>query len=221
MALETVIARQLFQTQIGVHASSLTAQFVTVPVRSLDKPGLLLQPKDLLKELQLELLKPLPLEAGHQPAPFAAGIGPADSAEVHRSVQFALVSILDEPSALEAVHLMERLMQATPAEQRWLASDQALAFAEQMTSTPMVPFESSALGLESLLGIIAKGSGPTIGAAVAVVAFGPTPLLLIAAPAGMIIGGAALGVGQALQQGLRNRLLSLMGVRPSDVSEAA
>lgn len=217
---EEIVPRQLFETEIGVHGTSVAARFVVVPGRALDDPDLLKRPRDLLDALELELLKPLPVDTVQQPAAAAAAV-PAVTPQTQRGVQLALTAILAERESLEAVGLLERMLEAPPAEMSWLASSDVVSLAEQMTTEPMVPFEASPLGAESLLAVIGKGSGPAIGAAVAVAAFGATPLLLVAVPAGMIVGGAALGVGEALQLGLRNRLLRLMGVRPPEGDASA
>ena len=172
------------------------------------------QPRDLLERLELELVMPLPVESDVPlPPPVQSSV---EAPQMERSIHLALAAILEQPHALDAAGLFGRLMEAPPNELGWLVSADVLELAREMTYAPMVPFEMSPFGLESLLAIVAKGSGVTIGAGVGIVAAGPTPLLLITVPAGMIIGGAAFGVGQALQVGLRSRLLKLMGVKPSE-----
>jgi hypothetical protein len=59
---------------------------------------------------------------------------------------------------------------------------------------------------------VVKASGMGIGAYVGFVAAGSGPLLLITVPAGMIICGAAAGIGKAIEDGLYQRILKMMGV---------
>jgi hypothetical protein len=58
----------------------------------------------------------------------------------------------------------------------------------------------------------ASTTGAGIGAYVGFVLTGPAPtaLLLISVPAGMIICGAAKGIADALENGLRDRLLRFL-----------
>jgi hypothetical protein len=86
-------------------------------------------------------------------------------------------------------------------------------FAERAAYGRVLAAEASPIGAESLANLAtAKGVTGAAGISVAAVAFGATPLLLIAAPVGIILVGAALGVSDALQQGLRKKLLQRMGV---------
>ena len=93
-------------------------------------------------------------------------------------------------------------------------------FAETLAFGEVVPFELSPLGAESLAGVVLKGGGIAAGAAVGIASGGPTPLLLITVPAGMILCGAAAGVAAALEQGLRQRLLRRLGVEEGQGASA-
>jgi hypothetical protein len=79
-------------------------------------------------------------------------------------------------------------------------------FIEHLSYSPVIPVELSPLDLHSLGEVLTKGSGVAVGAWAGVVASGGTPLILLTVPAGMIIGGAAAGVGHALEEGLRERI---------------
>jgi hypothetical protein len=82
-------------------------------------------------------------------------------------------------------------------------------FARHIAYDPVVPFESSPLGPTSLwdLGTAGTDVGATIGEYVT-----GHPLLLLSLGAGMVVCGAARGIGEALRIGLRARILELMGV---------
>lgn len=82
-------------------------------------------------------------------------------------------------------------------------------FAQYVTYVPVIPFESSPLGAKSLAEL-ATASG-SVGAAVGYSATGDL-LVLLLVPAGIIVCGAARGIGDALRIGLRSKLLRLMGV---------
>jgi hypothetical protein len=82
-------------------------------------------------------------------------------------------------------------------------------FAQYLTYQPVVPYESSPLGGRSLSQILATAG--SAAATVGTFADGHLVLLLLV-PGGIIICGAASGVAEALQVGLRTKLLDLMGV---------
>lgn len=84
------------------------------------------------------------------------------------------------------------------------------AFAQYVAYAPVVPFESSPLTPKSLSELAAAGGG--IGGALGAYVTGD-PLLLLTIPAGIIVCGAARGVSQALEIGLRSKVLEFMGVR--------
>jgi hypothetical protein len=92
-------------------------------------------------------------------------------------------------------------------------SEQLQPFAEYLTSVRLIPFESSPLGLESALDILKTGSGMAMGAyAGLLAAAGSPPLFFILVPLGIILGGAAQGVAEALHRGIRSKILRSMGV---------
>jgi hypothetical protein len=86
-------------------------------------------------------------------------------------------------------------------------------FTQYLVNEAIIPFEASPLQTKSLVEITS-----TAGATAALGYFASEhPLILVTLPAGIIICGAALGVSEALQRGLRVKLLKLMGIRdPSE-----
>lgn len=89
-------------------------------------------------------------------------------------------------------------------------------FAESLAYAPIIPFEASPLEGEALGTIVGSfGVGATVGFIVA----GPSPLLFITVPAGIIICEAARGAGS----GLRQRLYDLLsgGSSEDDPEEPA
>jgi hypothetical protein len=89
----------------------------------------------------------------------------------------------------------------------------SLDFAKQVFEDSVIPITQSPLGLESLARLV-KLSTVGMGAAVGYMVVAYTPLLLITIPAGIIICGAAAGIGKALEEGLRKRMLDLLRKRP-------
>jgi hypothetical protein len=83
------------------------------------------------------------------------------------------------------------------------------AFAQYLAYARVVPFESSPLTSKSLSDLAAAGGG--LGGALGACVTGD-PLLLLTIPAGIIVCGAARGISQALEIGLRTKLLNLMNV---------
>jgi hypothetical protein len=86
----------------------------------------------------------------------------------------------------------------------------ALAFGE------MVPIEESPLRPTSLASVVSIATATSGTAAVAHVS--GEPLLLVLTPVMVIVMGAATGISQALNVGLRYKLLRYMGV-PTDTDE--
>src|SRR5262245_51923621 len=85
-----------------------------------------------------------------------------------------------------------------------------MRFAEVIAFDEVVPVEHSPLKAEALATLVTKATGAGLGAFAGFVAFGASPLLLVTVPAGMIICGAAKGVADALESGLRERLMELL-----------
>jgi hypothetical protein len=95
-----------------------------------------------------------------------------------------------------------------------ITDTQCITFAQQISFAQLIPFEESPLDLHSLGSIFSKPTVLGIGALVgfAAVGFAATPLLLVTVPAGIVIVGAAKGVGEALEKGLADRLQRFMGM---------
>ena len=94
---------------------------------------------------------------------------------------------------------------------------QVLEFAEHVTFANVIPFEHSPLSGEALARLLSARSGAGIGVGVALmVAGGPTPLLFLTVPAGMIICGSAKGIADGLEEGFRQKVRRLMGLRPKE-----
>ena len=89
-------------------------------------------------------------------------------------------------------------------------------FAEYLAFEAIVPFESSPLGAKALATLV--GTTGTAGAALGYAATGD-PIVLITVPAGIVLAGAAIGVGGGaavgLAEGIRHQICRLMGV-PED-----
>ena len=79
-------------------------------------------------------------------------------------------------------------------------------FVENLAFSRVVPIRTNPLDLQSLATVLTTGSGVAAGAWAGVVASGGTALILVTVPAGMIVGGAAAGIGSALESGLRERV---------------
>lgn len=94
------------------------------------------------------------------------------------------------------------------------------SFAEYLAFEARIPFESSPLGGKTLTALVtASGSA---GAALGYAATSD-PIVLVTVPAGIVIGGAALGVGAGLATGLAEvvhqgvcRLMGVPGHEPPD-----
>ena len=82
-------------------------------------------------------------------------------------------------------------------------------------SAPVIPFEHSPLGGESLGSLLTAATGAGLGAVAAYVVVGHSPILLILAPGGMILFGAAAGIAKGLESGLKERIERLVSGQES------
>jgi hypothetical protein len=87
-------------------------------------------------------------------------------------------------------------------------------FAEYLTFAKVVPFEGASLSAESLGNVLTVQGRGEAGYMYHEVA--KTPLLAVAIPSGMVICGSAPGMMQALESGLRQRLIEFIKSRSSE-----
>lgn len=89
-------------------------------------------------------------------------------------------------------------------------SEEDRRFAHHLVSSRVIPFENSPLSPSSLQEIVRGATSTGAGAYIGFVLAGPTPLLLLTVPAGVVICGAAWGVAKGLEDGLRKRVAKLI-----------
>jgi hypothetical protein len=185
---------QIYETELEHPEVDHAVRFLTIPAKSVADREVLNEPERLLEELELRPIGE-PLRASDTP--------------------YAIASILlreDAEQALEHFYLVRDHLPAFMTDH-----PQVLEFAEYASFASIVPFEQSPLAGEALANLLASGSGAGIGAGIGVmVAGGPTPLLFITVPAGIIICGSAKGIADGLAEGLRYRVRRLMGLKPRD-----
>ena len=109
------------------------------------------------------------------------------------------------PQTALTAHLMTALQTSVPLPNVVTPAD--TIFGEKAAFDNLMPFERSPIELESLGKLVVSATGAGIGAYAGFVLAGSTPFLLVAIPAGMIICRAAKGIADALEQGLREKLL--------------
>lgn len=186
---------QLYETTIADRANSrLAARFMVVPARSMLEPDLLGDPIQLGERIGTTR-PPRPIAAPFLPAVLAATFAPSQYAE-------ELVERLDWPEIdFRGVYLP-----------RWYPREAQVGadFLNHLAYANVIPFESSPLDAKSLASVVTSASGVGVGGYFGFVVSGGTPVAFITVPLGMIIGGAAAGVGRALEQGLYERVLELI-----------
>ncbi len=193
MVVEGLDIARLHESEVRDRVTGLGVRFITLPAGSLVAPDVLEDPSDAMGSLGLEQLSE-PLNPSLVP--------------------YAVASILQREDASAAVEHFGLVLEHREA----FHSDhpEVLAFAEYVTYANVVPVEHSPLSLDSLGNLLASRSGAAAGVGVGImVAGGPTPLLLVTVPLGMIIVGSAKGIADGLEDGFRYRIRRLMGV-PSD-----
>jgi hypothetical protein len=87
------------------------------------------------------------------------------------------------------------------------------AFAQHLTYSPVIPFESSPLGSKSLAGVVTTAGG-AVGAYVT-----RDPLLLVTVPLGIVLCRAAVHVGDGVGIVLRTIILRWAGIEAADAPE--
>jgi hypothetical protein len=181
---------QIFETTMFSDSSSHAMHAVVVPKRSFVHHDYTVNPAKIIGVLQLSKITLQPVAASN--------LGPAlavlASPTVPANELIAHVTGMMQP--VPPTTLLQQVL--TPADRE---------FGEQMAYARWLPFEQSPLDLESISTLVTSATGAGLGAYVGFVVAGPTPLLFVTVPAGMIICGAAKGLADALEKGLRDRLL--------------
>jgi hypothetical protein len=196
---------QTYETTIYDRDSGRAFSFISVPSRSLGEDAGDVPPADLVaRRLGLDSDPPRPSRrwppirsVSPWALPFAIDVALGrDEEDFYRWGPFLLEEHLFGPRG--------RAERAGPS-----------AFAQYLAYAQVVPFENSPLTPKSLSDLAAAGGG--LGGALGAYVTGD-PLLLLAIPTGIIVCGAARGVSQALEIGLRSKLLNLMNVSDPNAS---
>ena len=177
---------QTFESTVASKSSIHTGHFVVVPKRSL--------PENYSNLIENEIFDKLAVKQ----------IGLVSASNLGRCLAVLLSPNISEHERIR--YLNAELNNSPVAE---IINDDK-EFGEYMAFERMVPFENSPLDLESLSKIVLQATGAGLGAYAGFILAGPTPLLFVTAPAGMILFGAAKGIADALEQGLRERLLNYL-----------
>src|SRR5918997_6912941 len=189
---------QIYETTIADRNSDLSAHFVVVPARSLGGGSYLFRGSQGLLET-LGFLRLADIPGGRVVHSLAACLTSKDVEDFTRRFQ----GLFEEEGRHDSVDL--------PAH---------FAFAEYLTFARAVPFEwSSPLSADSLGNILtARGRGES-----GYMYFEGTefPVLFVAIPEGMVICGASQKVVEALEGGLRHRILEFMKDSSSGTERAA
>jgi hypothetical protein len=188
---------QIYETTIADHNSNLSSHFVVVPARSLGGGSYLFRdPQGLLETLGFMPLADIP--AGRVVHSLAACLVSEDIEDFTRRFH----GLFEEESRHGSMEL--------PAH---------FAFAEYLIFARVVPFESSSpLSADSLGNILtAQGRGE---AGYMYYEGTEAPMLFVAIPAGMVICGSSHKVIEALEAGLRRRILEFAKICSSGEERA-
>lgn len=85
-----------------------------------------------------------------------------------------------------------------------ISDERSLEFAREVFFQPLIPLTQSPLKLDSLSNLVRYAG---VGATVGFIAVMGCPMVLITVPAGIILCGAAKGIGKALSEGFREQIL--------------
>lgn len=196
---------QHYESTVRDNDTNLAFSFVIVPARSLPETGVRLtgsQSSELIDRDQL-FVEQLGLRVLQR----------IDSEDLQNAIAGLLAnpdeirqSLMDTSFVASLEYHLSRLARGVDAR----VGPQELGFARYLTKEAIVPFENSPLHAISLQSL-GKASPYALGAYIGFVVSGSTPMLLITVPAGIILCGAAAGIGEGLNRGLRDRLQSLLG----------
>jgi len=192
---------QTYETTILSESSKHALHALIVPRRSFAGENRGIKVDDVLSSLGLQRLMVPSIEASDLVNALAVLLSP--SVDYTKKTAYLVSVLQDTPLGVTPP--------TTPTDR---------TFAEQAVFDSLLPFEQSPLSLESLGKLVVSASGAGIGAYAGFVLAGPTPLLLITIPAGMIICGAAKGIADALEQGLRDRLVRFLRDHPKTVESS-
>ena len=195
---------QTYETTIHDRDSGRAFSFITVPARSLGEDGGDVPPVETVAQ-RLGLDRK-PDRSPRRRPPILSDVSPW---ALPFAIDIALGRDEDDVYRWGPFFLEEHLFGPRGARERLGPS----AFAQYLAYARVVPFEASPLTPKSLSDLAAAGGG--IGGALGAYVTGD-PLLLLTIPTGIIVCGAARGVGQALEIGLRAKLLGLMNVDDPD-----
>lgn len=183
---------QFYETAIYNREATQAFRFVTVPTRAL-------QEREAPDVMELAQALGLRLDGPRGPGP--GRIEPVEGWSLPFLVDAALGRFPGFPYEFEFYFDPQEPMRPRRGPSQ---------FAQYVTYAPVIPFESSPLSGKSLAELATTGGG-SVGAAIGFAQTGDLIVLLIV-PAGIIVCGAARGVGEALRIGLRSKLLARMGV---------
>jgi hypothetical protein len=182
---------QTFETTIVARETKYAITAITVPARAFQDYEILKNNDRLMGALGLQSLKPV----------LSPPVLPR-----------ALIALLLEENAEGAANRFDQMLLPPRGRGFEGVHEDCRIFAQQVAYAELIPFEGSLLRPHGLASIFASPSVLGIGALVGFVAAGgPTPLLLVTVPLGIVLVGAAKGIGEALETGLRGRILQAMG----------
>lgn len=196
---------QFFDTTIVSIGAQLTARVVVVTQDAIRDKSLLEDPFLLMDNLELRPVRDLDY-ISDLPSLLATVL----TAEEHGE-KFA------EDKA-EVRTLYETFRLRLESDRGYQFNEQALKMAEALAFGNLILFRESPLDLHSLANIALKATGVGVGTYVGFVVSGGTLLALLTVPLGIIVCGAAMGVGKALEQGLNKRLLNLINPQQTPLS---
>jgi hypothetical protein len=184
----------VFEASIADKDTGLGAHFISVPQRYFQ--GIQNRPMAVLENLGLQAIIDIP------PAHAVYAIVALLSHDAELSS-----AITDSRSDIERHERFARALNRENLQRRIGRKD--WEFAQYLAFAPLIPVEHSPLEGLSLDKIVQTG-GTGVGAYIGIVVAGTTPLLFITVPVGMIICGAAAGVGLGLFKGLSDRISHLI-----------
>ena len=194
------------ETTVSDRDSGLSAHFLSIPERS----------TRVTVEPVYRILDESPPARGEPMDVESLGLQVAVPFSSASAFVAGLVAVFESEGLDQAVDLAIRLQ---ASEQSTSNADEggAAAFAHVLVDRAVLPFEGSPLHNQSLRGLIEKSGGSFTGGLGGVVGSHghSVPVVILSVAAGIIVGGSASGIGDALRIGLRYHLLRLMRVPPA------
>jgi hypothetical protein len=117
------------------------------------------------------------------------------------------------------IKLYRKVLETPLSDVALLLGEDSFKFAEEISQLSFIPFEQSPIELASFSKLFSEVGAVGLGAYAGWVVAGPTPLLFLTVPAGMVLFGAAAGFATGCEKGLKERVRRWIAGEDSEITD--